>query len=732
MSESLTNPSGQTTTSLSGQRIHFFREVDQLCDGYEQALQSGQEPDLAEALIGLESDCWPSVLAELLMIELDHAKVRDVPPETRIEQLKAAHPELADRIRVAYEKLRQRLAIRDPSDTTTHLFPSGVRLVESAASNSIDVACPTCERTFPIAADVQTQRVTCSHCGSDISLVENRVETRVAKALHSVAHFRLLSRLGVGGCGTVWKAHDTKLDRSVAIKIPRSGAFDSKEEERFLREARTAAQLSHPNIVSTYEVGHDGDNTYLACEFIRGVPLSSWLTAKKLTPREAAELVVKLATALHYAHDQGVIHRDIKPANVMMDAEGEPRITDFGLAKREFGDESISADGQVIGTPAYMSPEQARGDSFSANRQTDVYALGVLLFQLLTQELPFRGNIEMLLHQIQYDSPPNPWTLNPGIPVDLATISLKCMEKAPGRRYSSAKALAEDLQRFLNDEPILARKVSPLVHAWRWCRRKPAAAGLLGVIFLLAMFGPGVAWRQSKLRRQAQVLAEDRKTLLAELTNDRSDSQETMPLQFEFRPLTSQLRNGAIKHVERILNEGSSDAASPLETGMLQLSAGLLTAQSGDVDKALQWLHDAKESFDMVRQEQPNETNAAAAIAYVYSVEAQLHQLQNELPQAVEALQKSASLWKTVTAQAPDQLTYHRQMAETQLRLALVESERGLDAVDRDLVLQRLNNVKQSMQWAESPDTTWPTVPRQFYEQVCELLRAPTVLISDP
>jgi serine/threonine protein kinase len=541
-----------------------------------------------------------------------------------------------------------------------------------------------------------------------------------------VAHFRLLSRLGVGGCGTVWKAHDTKLDRPVAIKIPRSGTLDSKEEERFLREARTAAQLSHPNIVSTYEVGHDGDVTYLACEFIRGVPLSSWLTAKKLTPEEAANLTVKLATALHFAHGQGVIHRDIKPANVMMDTEGEPRITDFGLAKREFGDESISVDGQVIGTPAYMSPEQARGDSFSADRRTDVYALGVLLFELLTHELPFRGNIEMLLHQIQYDSPPDPRSLNPGIPQDLATICLKCMEKAPGRRYASARTLAEDLQRYLNDEPILARRVSPLAHALRWCRRKPAAAGLLGVVCFLAIFGPGVAWRQTSLRKKAELAVEQRDAVLQRLSvgSQTLNSNDQADLRLQMRPLTDQLLQGAMAHTEQVLGTQKQDQTNRLDSGAMQLAAGLLAAQSGDAEAAFRWLQTAKDTLRTLQQEQPDNANIAAAVAHARSVIAQLHQLNGDLLKAAAELREATTILQDIVQQHPEELKHQRQLAETELRLSLVESQQGEG-------IAALKRIKQSMQRIDKLRNDWPTDPQQLYRAVCELIGSPPILIPD-
>ncbi len=217
--------------------------------------------------------------------------------------------------------------------------------------------------------------------------------------------------------------------------------------------------------------------------------MKEWTDAKRLTPREAAELCIKIAKALHHAHEAGVIHRDLKPGNIMMDTDGEPHIVDFGLAKREAGEITMTVEGQILGTPAYMSPEQARGEGHTVDRRADIYSFGAILFELQTGDLPFRGDMQMLILQILKDEPPKLRKLNSRVPVELETICLKCLEKDPSRRYDTATALADELQRFLDGKPILARPVRRTERTWRWCKRNPVVAGLSAAVVASLIVG---------------------------------------------------------------------------------------------------------------------------------------------------------------------------------------------------------------------------------------------------
>jgi WD40 repeat protein/ribosomal protein S27E len=361
---------------------------------------------------------------------------------------------------------------------------------EPLGDHAVRVRCPHCGNRIQLV-EADQRKVVCQLCGSSFHVDPDATRSHDADKLpKQIGRFVVQSRLGRGAFGTVYRATDPDLDRTVAVKVPRAGFFATADEEaRFLREAKAAAKLQHPGIVRVFEVA-DGDPPAIVSEFIDGVTLADRLTAGRPSIRESAELIAALADALDYAHRHGVVHRDVKPSNVLLDAAGQPHLADFGLARRDEAEITVTRDGQILGTPAYMSPEQAAGKA-AVDGRADVYSLGVMLYELLAGELPFRGNTRMLLHQVLHDDPTPPRKRNDHIPRDLETVCLKALAKAPARRYATAGELAADLRRWLAGQPVLARPVSKLERGWRWAMRNQAVAGLLTMV--LVVLAAGVA-----------------------------------------------------------------------------------------------------------------------------------------------------------------------------------------------------------------------------------------------
>jgi WD40 repeat protein/predicted Ser/Thr protein kinase len=324
----------------------------------------------------------------------------------------------------------------------------------------------------------------------------------------AIGHYHLLAELGRGGMGVVFKAHDTKLQRTVALKmLLNQDQLSAEQVKRFRVEAESLAQLQHPNIVQIFEVFERDGASFLAMEYVAGPTLQQMVQWSPLEPSEGARHVAQIARAVHSVHQRNIIHRDLKPSNVLVGADKTPKVTDFGLARMD--NSELTTPGAIMGTPSYMAPEQAQGDLTRIGPATDVYALGAILFELLTGRAPFRGaTVPATLHQVIHADPPAPRRLQPSVPFDLETIALKCLHKDPAKRYESARALAEDLERWQRGEPIRARPVSRLETLWKWARREPKVAALAAALVLLTVFSFAVVTYQWQAERHARQRAD--------------------------------------------------------------------------------------------------------------------------------------------------------------------------------------------------------------------------------
>ena len=315
------------------------------------------------------------------------------------------------------------------------------------------------------------------------------------KTVRYFGDYEIRKELGRGGMGVVYEARQVSLNRPVALKMVKAGLLAGEDElRRFRNEAEAVALLDHPGVVPIYEVGqHDGQN-YFSMRLVTGGSLVALMERYRKDYRAAARLVAEAAEAVAHAHARGILHRDLKPANILVDREGRPHVTDFGLAKRVEGDVELTQSGAILGTPAYMSPEQASGRRGAVTIASDVYGLGAVLYALLTGRAPFGGDsVVETIDAVRNRPPEPPSRLNAAVPRDLETICLKCLEKEPRRRYPTAHALAEDLRAWLDSRPIAARRVGAAERAWLWCKRKPAIAALAAAVVLAVVGGAAAA-----------------------------------------------------------------------------------------------------------------------------------------------------------------------------------------------------------------------------------------------
>jgi serine/threonine protein kinase len=419
------------------------------------------------------------------------------------------------------------------------------------------------------------------------------LEEKSSAARPKVPGYEILGELGRGGMGVVYKANQIKLQRTVALKMVLAGAHAGGEQlRRFYAEAQAVAHLQHPNIVQIYEVSEQAGLPYFSLEFVDGGSLAQKAGGKPQPVQEAASVMECLSRAMEYAHRHGVVHRDLKPANVLLTAQGIPKITDFGLAKR-LEDESSSQtrSGAILGTPSYMAPEQAMGEVHKIGPLTDVYALGAMLYELLTGRPPFAGPTPMeTVVQVTRDEPVAPSQLQPKIPRDLETICLRCLQKEQPKRYPSAAELADDLRRFLAGEPILARPISAPERLWRWCRRNKKIASLSAAVLTLLVLGfVGSTVAAFTIAQERNAKEEQRK----EAESAKTAAQIAEQRAKENAHLAEQQAVNAVDVFYRVVTKADSKLRSLPGEGMQQLRLDVLADTREGLDQVLEGVHDS-------------------------------------------------------------------------------------------------------------------------------------------
>ena len=445
-------------TSDVSKSLAALVKADSICGRFEAAWQKNERPDLQIYLNESSESERGELLGYLLKLQIYY--------------------------------LRQRGETIDV-DEYHRKFPSYSSLIKSALNGSsngqshtlverpVHTECPDCHVEVALENSFILQ-ATCQKCGSTFDVPKREPSEQRSDTPESIGRFEVREYLGGGTFGRVYRAYDPDLHCEVAIKIPRYDQFANREEERrFLREARATFELNHPHIVRAHSVGHERKTPYIVSDFIDGGSLDSLMERRELSAQEAAQIAAQIADALHYAHDheKNIIHRDVKPGNILIDDSGKSYLSDFGLARREEEEEGPDTlPGQVLGTLLYMSPEQARGEIVDG--RSDVYSLGVVLFQMLTGKVPFKGNRQEVMHALQFQEPPRPKSINADIPDDLQTICLKCLHKDPTRRFETAAEMAAELRLFREGRRISTRPVGILGRWWEWVARNPIVASL--------------------------------------------------------------------------------------------------------------------------------------------------------------------------------------------------------------------------------------------------------------
>lgn len=714
------------------------------CQGFDEAWQSGRQPDLNEFWQAESPGERSALLFELLCVDLRHrAALGNLPPR---EQYRQRFAEQSGIIDSAFDLLDAGQLTQGPASQETLVVPipfqpsNEVTLTEpSQPANNFETTLlgdqfsKSSDRKNQPASqdDFETQVVPVSFvrplsapstsipsgrsATAPAGALETQVESPAARPATSsrrpssdvpqiLGDYELLEELGRGGMGIVYRAKQRSVNRLVALKVIRPDRLSSmslsnqrKTVDRFRLEAEAAARINHDNLVTVYEVGCDAGMHYFSMRYIEGTSISEAIRLNPAENRVAAEWMEPICRAVEAVHRQGILHRDLKPQNILLEsATGRSLLADFGLAKLADDETAMTQTGDAVGTPAYMSPEQFE-DASRIGPAADIYGLGATLYCVLSGRPPFQASsaIQTMKQVLESDAIPLR-QLNPAVDRDLETICMKCLDKSPARRYESAAALADELKRYLEGRPILARPVSPPERAARWCRRNPLVASLIGVSFAAVLFGVvalGISnVRTEAARKRSEESFHEAKSAVNDLFT--LVSEERLLNEPGLQEVRRDLLERARGYYERFLERRSTDPALQFELAATKYRMGLIEEALGEPQKALDWFAKARDWQKAQVAAQPDSLADARALSNTLTAMGRVAAQRNKLDEATENFTAAEKLRERLiekTSKAGDKFDLLRLHANARMNLGLVERKRGNLDQARTLYLEAQN-----------------------------------------
>ncbi len=608
--------------------------MEDLCDGFEASWRRGERPRIEDLLGHVSEEHRRNLLAHLLGVELHWRRRKSETP--------------------AVEEYAQR-------------FPLDREIVDDLFSEGKQV---------PSVANAQSETV------------HFRCETHDSTVLgqpRRLGNYRLVEELGRGGMGIVYRAWQASADRYVALKLIRKDRLESLPRDRqssvihrFEHEAQAAGRIEHDHIVTVYEVGELEGEHFFSMRYVEGQSLNDLLKDGSIDGRRAAAYLEPVARAVHEAHQHGILHRDIKPQNILIDAKTDRAlVVDFGLAKLAEGAEQMTEAGDVMGTPPYMPPEQAV-DSSQVTAKSDVYALGATLYHAVTGRPPFQATSVLETIRMVADLPPlPPRQIDPRIDRDLETICLKCLEKNPSRRYPSAEALADELRRYLNHEPIEARPLGIAGRSFRWCRRYPVVAVLLccTIAFFIAALAASIV---GYVQTSSALAVSERNYQRARGTVDwffTRVSEESLLNQPGLQPLRQDLLEQALRYYEQFVEERGDDPTARDELAVNAYRLGRITEQLGSVEEAEAWYRRALKTQEELVAERPQDQPLAEALGDTLNAMGQIFLTRRDLTEAGDFYRRAVQVREKLALSAPDRAERQRKLANSNMNLGVVARE---------------------------------------------------------